>query len=381
MAWLTNWNYRKPITISNSGSALINYQIQITIDTEALVTAGKLLSSCNDIRFTSSDGSTLLNYWIESGCNTTSTNIWVKVPSIVTGSNTIYFYYNNTGALLASNGTDTFDFFDDFSGDLSKWNVNSGSAVISGGILTLTGATNIVSKTTVPFPSIFMSRYSTGDVNWMGATDSNTIATPAGYISNAIHLYTHTGNNDRSFIDTYKDGVFYEVGCGGGWLNYHTSELIWSTNSAVWKRDGASFCSSVNSIPNINLYPFLAALRSYSVMLVDYIYVHKYASPEPTISAIGTEEVIPANITATLMTVTPSESPCRTGICTVTVDVTWTNTGGTSGTFVPNITVDTITIDPPPYLSQALGTGTSVTKSFILSGLTSGTHAICPYPN
>ena len=29
--WLTTWNYRKPITVSNSGSELLDYQVQLTI--------------------------------------------------------------------------------------------------------------------------------------------------------------------------------------------------------------------------------------------------------------------------------------------------------------------------------------------------------------
>jgi Domain of unknown function (DUF2341) len=98
MSWLTNWNYRKQLTVSNSGSTLTDYQVLFTVDTAALYTAGKLLSNCNDIRFTLSDGSTLLNYWIESGPNTVSTKIWVKIPSILNGSNTIYMYYGNPGA-------------------------------------------------------------------------------------------------------------------------------------------------------------------------------------------------------------------------------------------------------------------------------------------
>jgi hypothetical protein len=56
-------------------------------------------SDCGDIRFTDSDGQTQLNYWIESGCNTSSTKIWVKVPSIPANSTkTIYVYYGNSSA-------------------------------------------------------------------------------------------------------------------------------------------------------------------------------------------------------------------------------------------------------------------------------------------
>ena len=59
MTWLTNQNYRKAVTISNTGSALSDYQVLITIDTATLITAGKMRPDCRDIRLTDVDGSTL----------------------------------------------------------------------------------------------------------------------------------------------------------------------------------------------------------------------------------------------------------------------------------------------------------------------------------
>ncbi len=692
MAWLTGWNYRKPITISNSGSALTDHQILITIDTSTLVTAGKLLLSCNDIRFTSSDGSTTLNYWIESGCNTTSTNIWVKVPSIVTGSNTIYFYYNNPSAIPGSNGTNTFIFFDDFSGDLSKWTLaqtTPGNVSIVGGSLRMYGDDSTyngnaaASVTNISVGSIieFRLKYTPGsvgvwgysnqsftpwgagisflggepiryvrdgtyayltsstapdfapckiilkptagytlyynnvlqqdDTTWTNPNSANKIVlmqvhaaysyvddikvrkyvatepttciggeevstiswltgwgrrkslvitgstsgTQADYqmkltvhkstgtdTSTDIYLGTNVkddfsdlrftssdgSTNINYWIESYVSGslatvwikissipigpctttayIYYNntgasttsngtntfiaydkgdgvgitwIDNGGTWSNSGGYRKQTNTSSAVYKNtyvnilEDSYVVRAIMKEPSLGTYAWMGLttekdgttdawmtamsnyndnsqveiveeniarygtsaigftliadieyemnmLRQPSVQKVSLqqvgssiswqvqttrpsrtnkiagllggyshevwyreFYVRKYASPEPTISATGTEEteVTPANITATLMTVTPSESPCRTGICTVTADVTWTNTGGTSGTFVPNITIDTITIDPPPYLSQALGAGASVTKSFILSGLTAGTHSICPYPN
>jgi len=80
--WLTGWQYRKPITITErSGNALTNYQVLVSLDTASLISANKMRNDCGDIRFTDSDGTTLLNYWIESGCNSANTKIWVNVPS------------------------------------------------------------------------------------------------------------------------------------------------------------------------------------------------------------------------------------------------------------------------------------------------------------
>lgn len=107
MAFPTGWGYKKPITLTNSGSSLTNYQELLVVDTSTLVTAGKMLSSGADIIF-SADGSTTLPYWIESGMNTTTTNIWVNVASVPNGTSTIYMYYGNSGASATQDITTTF---------------------------------------------------------------------------------------------------------------------------------------------------------------------------------------------------------------------------------------------------------------------------------
>jgi len=58
--------YRRPILINNTqnSNTLTDYQVLITLDTASLISAGKMRSDCGDIRFTDSDGSSLLNYWI-----------------------------------------------------------------------------------------------------------------------------------------------------------------------------------------------------------------------------------------------------------------------------------------------------------------------------
>ena len=110
-----------------------------------------------------------------------------------------------------------------------------------------------------------------------------------------------------------------------------------------------------------------------------------YTSPEPLFSTTGSEELLsPANITATNMTITPSETPCRETTCTVTVDVTWTNTGGTSGSFTPSIKIDNIpVVVDPPLDSITLGPSETMLspQQFIIVGLTTGIHTICPDPN
>ena len=105
------WQYAKNIEITeNSGATLTNYQLRITLNTQVYVNAGQMLASGDDIRFGADiNGVTQLSYWIESGMNTASTVIWVKVPSLpANATTTIYLFYGNNAAGGASSIDGTF---------------------------------------------------------------------------------------------------------------------------------------------------------------------------------------------------------------------------------------------------------------------------------
>lgn len=103
-----NWKYRAPVILNNTLNAnqLTGFQVLVEMDTASLISSEKMKENCEDIRFTDSDGVTLINYWIESGINTSNTRIWVKVPSIPASSTkTIYVYYGNPDAMSESDVT------------------------------------------------------------------------------------------------------------------------------------------------------------------------------------------------------------------------------------------------------------------------------------
>lgn len=104
-------NYIVPITITNDSSqTLTDYQVLITYNTLIPISSGHMLSSGNDIRFTTDTCglTTLFDYWIEDAINTDTTRIWIKIPSIPTGSSEIFMMYGDPGATAASNFTTTF---------------------------------------------------------------------------------------------------------------------------------------------------------------------------------------------------------------------------------------------------------------------------------
>ncbi|MFH1431724.1 MAG: DUF2341 domain-containing protein, partial [archaeon] len=70
-----------------------------------------------DYRYINTSATSVLSHWSEND------NIdWVKVPLIKSGEITpVYLYYGNPAVTNISDGYATFEFFDDFEVDLSKW--------------------------------------------------------------------------------------------------------------------------------------------------------------------------------------------------------------------------------------------------------------------
>jgi len=113
-SWIGPWTDRRPVTISNPGATVLtNYQVKITL-TNSTFNFNDAKNDGSDIRLTTSDGTTLIPFWIEEWNYGTQATIWVKVPSIPVAGTTIYLYYGNNAATNAGNGATTFDFFDDF---------------------------------------------------------------------------------------------------------------------------------------------------------------------------------------------------------------------------------------------------------------------------
>lgn len=105
------WSYVQPLQVQNNTASLVtNYQLQFTYNTSTPIGAGQMNVNGNDIRFGKDcAGTTLFNYWIESGINTASTTFWVKIDSLpASGLIQFYMFYGNASAPAASAVMGTF---------------------------------------------------------------------------------------------------------------------------------------------------------------------------------------------------------------------------------------------------------------------------------
>jgi len=123
-SWLdTDWNFRMKLAVNNTGNSnsLTDYQVKVRLNSTNF-DFSQAQAGGEDIRFTQSDGVTLIDYWIEYWSSVAeSALVWVKVPSVpALDSALIYMYYANPETSDFSNGPATFEFFDDFEVD-SLW--------------------------------------------------------------------------------------------------------------------------------------------------------------------------------------------------------------------------------------------------------------------
>jgi len=125
--WNGSWDYKKKINITGQSGAGTHYQVNFSIgnDSNAVGEDFDLEGHCNesfwDIRFVDDDEVTSLPYWIESVSDSGTgklAKVWVNVSDNLNTSVDIYVYYGKSGESSASNGTNTFEFFDDFEDDI-----------------------------------------------------------------------------------------------------------------------------------------------------------------------------------------------------------------------------------------------------------------------
>ncbi|MDD3102263.1 MAG: DUF2341 domain-containing protein [Patescibacteria group bacterium] len=267
---LGSWQYQWPLTINNTGGALSDYQFKIDdLDTQALVLAGKMEDDCADIRFIDSDGTTALNYWIESGtCNTATTDIWVKVPSISASSTkTIYLYYGNAEAENAASGDDTFVFFDDFEDGVLKsgWTftnngngANTYSEITNSGKMTLTTASSDMYGGTYNFSQLRLTTIPDGDFEAIleinaagvanyeiwgmgGSTDGNNFfrvgkGYHSGYGNKTIHFGKMlSGSPTEAGVSHSADFAYLKIRRVGT-----TYTSYWTDDLSSWTQIGSS---------------------------------------------------------------------------------------------------------------------------------------------
>jgi hypothetical protein len=310
--WLSGWTYRRPISLSPVTPAA-DYQVLVTLTTGIMGNPyTNVKADGSDIRFTGSDETTPQDYWIESWNNAGTSKIWVEVKT--SGTSKIYMYYGNSGATSASNGDATFDFFDDFSGTLSKWTIDPENT--DNKVYIYNGALRHDPDSTQSKNVYYDTRIRTTDykildgvieysVYLAGSTSSSpriihqlgfrvqSLNFENGYCWRLQNSYFDGGHLEFTGIPSSPwtpFGTAYPATTGNVW---HTVKEVVSGSTYTGYVDGGSGYSGSDSTKLTADYLVShvhgVSLDGSSYVLVDNVRVRKYAATEP-IATVGSEE-------------------------------------------------------------------------------------------
>jgi len=359
MAWLSGYEYRAEIPVDSTGGAQTDYQKKIIINYGSgsnsapnIYCDSKCETDFDDIRFTKADGTTEIDYWIQSKVDSDNAVIWVELPTTPAASTTTYYvYYGKSGDTTTSNGANTFFLFDDFPGSSldGKWTIVQGSsATVSGGKVRLNGteiraACNIeeaawtcrAKKVSVPSSS-FMTT-----VKKLAAYPNWSYWAPLLQVDGDVWIYDYSGSQ-----------YFLEHGTDITDSNYHIYETS-RNSSSLWTLniDGGTAVSATDSTSTD--FDYITLWGDGSDTDFDWYHVRKYTDPEPAWDTFGSEE---AGATILTDTVTLSDLLSKTITKTLSETITLSDNVNKD---ITAVRVEDLT------LSDALVKGTVFTKTLI----------------
>lgn len=322
MLSLTGYIYRKKITVAHTDDgAQTNYQIPITVNRTTGADSGatvyistKCQADYDDLRFTKSDGITLLDYWIESADANTAI-VWIEFDTIQAHPNdsVFYMYYGNATATAVSNGDNTFKLFDDFADnsiDAGKWDTiaegsvasvveTSGQLQTSHSAVAVNGNAGLLSKSTFALQIAVEIKFSFagakpdwGLVNCWGSEYYAGTGYHQSYNKGVNGWYTRkdglNGTGLQNVAQTltastfYRAVLFYGTSIQKAFLN---GSLQTSTTDSTYNASSKKIAIGINA----------GGTTYVTSGIIEFMFVRNKTNTEPAISTWGTEEVSTIN--------------------------------------------------------------------------------------
>jgi LPXTG-motif cell wall-anchored protein len=307
---------------------------------------GNCNADFSDIRFTDTDGSTYLDYWIDpdNTVNGSYATIWVKIPGIPIGDNSTYVYinYGNPSAVTTSNEANTF-VAADFT-TFTKIDPNNQITINSPSTATFTQLTRSVDTYIYKLiPAIGDYRYDfeymvTGGYSGSGYDGYVLIG---GLADSAQSLHN---TNNALFITNY-DAFHVPL-----YRLYMTDKIAGSQSNIP---PGDNYAS-----PNLGTLYYVTITRVGTTVTM-----HTYSDPDRTVDITGSPQTGVVNIIAPLIYVLPLTS-LYDSCCS------FINASG----YIQNVRLRNYTL-PEPTWSATIQTTTSTTT---IAPTTTSTTTIAP---
>ena len=311
----TNWLYRKKIPISGSSGAGADYQIKIKVGESNGASnydfhlEGNCQPDFDDVRFADDNGTTLLDYWLEKTEGTTpnqTATFWVEVKDNLDSLQNIYIYYEHSTIGSASNGDNTFIFFDDFPDAAingTKWTsatVGNGSITVADSLAKLHNSgdpseAKITTNNSFAFGNIteIKAKIKTGnnDYTVIGLKDTDNYLyqfvnyAPAWEVARKYFQLKKSGTSvNRDLIIAFDTWYEIKMFSRGNFAEY------WQGDTLIHKETYSSYCPSSTATAPILLqaHGFAPAITDH--LQADWVKVRKYAYPEPEIGTSESQE-------------------------------------------------------------------------------------------
>ena len=290
--WYGSYSHRTNTSIVNGTRP---YQISLNISNSTgtnndttIFCNGHCNTGFTDIRFTLGN-TTILPYWIE---NNATGKVWVNV----TANGTVNMYYGNPSAIDASNGTNTFDFFDDFD-NLNQWTKQSGTWTTTNSTILMPNSalaylrSNIIAPTT---PYVLSTKFSG---NWTGGSTTFRFLTEANNttsVSNAYMPY-NTGTSQTLYVNNGNgQSVSYTLSNNVQYIDDFVFNSTTSTKLNLYDTSRNLLATVSNTVATSGTGHYFALFDNGdgTQRYVYWMFIRKYITTEPTWSTWGAEETI-----------------------------------------------------------------------------------------
>ena len=215
-----SWLYRKQITIDytkvgSTGAPHANYPVLISLTSDAGLSANALANGY-DILFTSSNGTTKLDYERQSYSSGTLV-AWVEIPSLSATANTIiYMYYGNSGASDQQNITGAWN--SNFSG---IWHLEETSGTFYDATSNNQDGTDYVTATGKTGKIGSGQQISLGTSDYIDLGTSNILRPETGDFSASVWMNMNVVSWWGAFAGD-RNGT--SIGFGEGWVMAHDAD-------------------------------------------------------------------------------------------------------------------------------------------------------------
>jgi len=254
----------------------------------------KCKADFGDIRFTANDGVTELSYWIEEKVPGSHAVFWIKIPNdLSTRSQSFYVYYGKGTASAASNGDNTFLFFDDFNDPIdwtNKWQSDNQSlfSTVNGELKFIASGVTLIS-TIKSFKGVAVKtkiRQSTSG----GQAYFDIAGSPKTYNGNENVIVMA----DESQLRSYINGGYNYTPISDYLERYYTVEYYSPVSGyarmQAYNKDSRECISNAYTPTVSTFYPSFLSYLDSAVGYAKFIFVRKYVEPEPSYKEIGEEE-------------------------------------------------------------------------------------------